>query len=211
MCGIVAVWSPEPQPLVAERFAILMHEARVRGLHAFGAAWATPVTRVVGDNLDELLGFVDERALDVPFAALIGHTRYSTSGDWREPLNNQPIVAAGRALVFNGVIHMGTKPEFEQAFGVECETANDGEVFLRRLELGDDPLTFVRSMRGSFAGAWFDPDGRLCALRNDRRPLWWARDEDRVLIASTRDIFARAELGPPVEVEPLVLFRPELA
>jgi glutamine phosphoribosylpyrophosphate amidotransferase len=121
----------------------------------------------------------------------IAHARYSTSGDWRTPANNQPLVVAEMALAFNGVISMGTKPEFEADFGVTCASDNDGEVFLRRLEGGEPADAFIRRINGSFAGVWLR-DGRLYAGRNARRPLWRCYAHGAWWYASTADIFRRA-------------------
>tara|TARA_R110002110_G_scaffold243473_2_gene460073 strand:- start:372 stop:785 length:414 start_codon:yes stop_codon:yes gene_type:complete len=102
----------------------------------------------------------------------------------------------------NGVIHMGNKSEFEQAFGVKCSVDNDAEIFLRHLEKEDDngdaltPLSFINSITGSFAGVWLENhDDGLCVLyaaRNPRRPLWMSTQHGAVWVASTLDIFLRA-------------------
>jgi len=133
--------------------------------------------------------------------------------------NNQPLVAGGRALVFNGVIHMGTKPEFEKEFGVQCTTDNDGEVFLRMLAKADETAegdgtrsahddaehilnVMDQQSHISFAGCWLDLQGRLWAARNERRPLWRASILDATWYASTRDIFLRAGFPEPTELQP---------
>lgn len=192
MCGVLAFDGPGACP----RAEALLYESSVRGLHAFGLArWdgGRPVPRrslVMADV---------QRWLAAP-APFIAHARYSTSGDWRDPGNNQPIVAAGRALVFNGCLHMGTKPEFEAAFGVRCDSDNDGEVFLRRLEAGQPAGDFLREVSGSFAGAWWE-NGRILVARNPRRPLWILREGHTRIVASTRDVFRRA--GFSTEPEPV--------
>lgn len=134
----------------------------------------------------------------------IAHCRFSTSGDWKNLANGQPIIARDMALAFNGVIHMGTKEEFEHAFDVQCAADNDGEVFLQKLHQGMRSADFLRSIQGSFAGVWLR-NGHLFANRNVRRPLWvW--DDGSWLgtwFASTRDIFERAGFQDPCECVPL--------
>lgn len=202
MCGVIGYFPREPDELTPTRMLALVTESAVRGVHAFGIAQAhggmIDCWKSVGPDPR---GAFLEADFD-PEAPAVAHWRYSTSGDWRQSVNNQPILAAGRALAFNGVIHMGTKTEFEREFDVTCDSENDGEVFLRRLQRGDDPVQFVSEMRGSFAGVWLATDGRLRALRNNRRPLWRAEAKDGIWYASTRDIFARAGFLGCAEVRP---------
>jgi glutamine phosphoribosylpyrophosphate amidotransferase len=142
-----------------------------------------------------------------PGIPTIAHTRYCQSGDWQVMENNQPIVAAGMVLAFNGCIHMGTKEEFEKDFDVKCETDNDGEIFLRKLEginaenhvsVAED---WLGTIRGSFAGVWL-AYGRLFVGRNSRRPLWVCDAHGGRWYASTQDIFKRAGFvdARPVEI-----------
>lgn len=206
MCGVV-LWAP---PLGADRearqlglmsWARLMEQSRIRGLHAAGAAWISSAGEVGVFRAVGKLAVDDVRkatvALDLgDLGALIGHARYSTSGAWQEPENAQPIQAAGAVLAFNGVIHMGTKPEYEAAFGVDCAHDNDGEVFLQKVFThGRPPDDFVDQMTGSFAGVFFPSESNTQAvalLRNERRPLWMAVTATGTFAASTRDIFRRA-------------------
>lgn len=179
-------------------FSSMMYESRVRGLHAFGIAQPGRLV-VQSGTWKDVADYFDPRL------PAIAHARYSTSGDWNVPSNNQPIQVGRLALVFNGVIHMGEKHEYEKEFGVQCETDNDGEVFLRRLEK-QSAEEFVSKMTGSFAGLWMDLDtGDVRVVRNSRRPLWKLRTEHATWYASTADIFRRASLpGEPTSVEPVV-------
>ena len=56
---------------------------------------------------------------------------------------------------------------------------------------------WVRRLKGSFAGIVLVPDGRMFALHNERRPLWFARGHGADWVASTRDIFLRAGFQDP--------------
>ena len=182
-------------------FGRLFQESTIRGLHAFGLAQpaadgALAVTRAF--HRDEVLAEFD------PARPAIAHARYSTSGDWRDHANNQPIVVADMALAMNGVLHMGTKAEFEAAFAVTCQSDNDAEVFLRRLAHGQVATDFLRGLAGSFAGTWLQA-GQLYAARNVRRPLWRCEAYGAAWVASTRDILARAgfPLATARPLEPL--------
>lgn len=197
MCGIVG-YSPDGGVVssdAAHLFSRLYLESVVRGLHAFGIATGALVVRSF--QATDVTGAFD------PSSACVAHARYSTSGDWHSHENNQPIVFGGVALAFNGVISMANKETYEREFGVSCVTANDGEIFVRRLLAGDDPERFISSMSGSFAGVWLR-DGRLYAARNARRPMWRSDHHGR-WYASTRDIFTRAGFPEPRQVAALEL------
>lgn len=173
-------------------FTRVMRESKIRGLHAFGIASEHILLR--SHDLEQVIDAFQ------PASPTIAHCRYSTSGDWQNLDNCQPIAVDDYALVFNGVIHMGTKQEFEREFEVSCESENDGEIFLRRVVAGQDPAEFIRDMRGSFAGAWLH-GAQLWIGRNERRPLWRVDSGDAVWIASTSDILRRAGLPPGEQVQ----------
>ena len=191
MCGVIGYYSPDPQEDDKGRLACLIKQSKIRGLHSFGVAWdqddiwCRKQTRFQ-DTIDLLLGF---RTLP---KTMMFHNRYSTSGDWQDPKNNQPVTLDGMALVYNGVLDMGTKEEMEARFGFKMESYNDGELFLNAIKKGEEPNAFIRSTHGSFAGLWFDKERRMWALRNIKRPLWWAKYKGAIYIASTVDIFRRA-------------------
>lgn len=166
MCGIVGYWPITPSSEAAPAFARLFEESSVRGLHAFGLVTLQRDRLKVWRSFEhhDIVGRFNHTF------PMLAHARYSTSGDWRTLDNNQPLVVNKTALAFNGVLHMGTKSEFEAAFDVRCTSDNDGEVFLRRLVAGEMAEAFLRRTSGSFAGVWFQ-DGRLLAGRNDLAPL----------------------------------------
>lgn len=210
MCGVIGYWplgQAYPTTPRHQAFASLLLESRVRGMHAYGLKQPLAAVYRSSDPKDIVDAFM-------PGMPAIAHARYSTSGDWRTPENNQPIEVGHLSLAFNGVIHMGTREEFSREFGVECETYNDGEVFLRLLEKyqrqhdapmeGDDLLGRHLAIRdacvasvlrdiggGSFAGCWLE-GGVLHAVRNERRPLWSWHHLGAIWYASTLDIFLRA-------------------
>jgi len=203
MCGIVGFIPRAHVDVVESRCAFdrLFRESTVRGLHAFGIA-------SLSNRGLSVQRFFDPggpaKAFD-PTVPTIAHARYSTSGDWRDEGNNQPIVVGRSALVFNGVISMGLKSEFEESFGVRCDSDNDGEVFLRRLDAGDSASRFLIDLRGSFSGLWIR-DGLVMAATNGHRPLWRCEESGGVWYASTRDIFRRASFAAePEPVTPLTV------
>lgn len=185
MCGVIG-YSPGAyvdHDAAATLFERILMESRVRGLHSVGVAH--PGRLVRSHTVSDVIAAFDPRR------PAVAHCRFSTSGDWRVLSNCQPIVVGEMSLAFNGVIHMGTKTEFEKEFDVVCESDNDGEIFLRLLERGIDAQTLLSTMSGSFAGVWL-VDDVLHAARNSRRPLWMSKAHGAVWFASTRDIFKRA-------------------
>ncbi len=139
-----------------------------------------------------------------PSVPNIAHCRYSTSGDWRVPENNQPIVVDHMALALNGVLHMGTKAEYEEEYDIKCDVDNDAEIFLRLLKKHGEYTngqSIIDGLRGSFAACWLVGD-QLWYGRNERRPLWTAVQHGARWFASTRDILIRALFLVQVEVQP---------
>jgi glutamine phosphoribosylpyrophosphate amidotransferase len=197
MCGVIGYYNPKP---IAEDFwqlASLFEQSKIRGTHSFGFSYYDP------DGLIKTCKFHKVRDLTVALTTLdplpeilIGHNRYSTSGDWFEHKNNQPL-HLGRApevsLAFNGVIDM-REPVL---WGIkDLETQNDGEIFIDRLinRKHDAPiLALLKDTACSFAGVYLSElTGHV--IRNSNRPAWVLRggEGDALFIASTKDIFARA-------------------
>lgn len=208
MCGLVGYMSHDGIIRHRDYVSDLFLESTIRGLHAFGVAHHTPTgihTRKFHDK--ELCVDYIKRT---PYTNIVTHARYSQSGDWRNHDNNHPVCVGGYYLVFNGVISMATKEEMEAEYGYILDTYNDGELFIRHMMGGGDPVEFVTRV-GSFAGLWYEPSScSIYALRNEYRPLWYLLCDDAVYYASTKDIFIRA-LGNYVardacECEPGVVY-----
>lgn len=166
----------------------LFYESRVRGLHAFGFS-------VWNGNDVSTRRFLDIKrcVAEIPQGKtrLIGHCRYSTSGDYQDIANNQPLQIGHAAMAFNGVISMATKEENEREYGRQYETDNDGEIFLDKLTRNDGWEEFVARGKFSFAGLVLK-DNKIIALRNKNRPLYRVDSDGATFFASTRDIFKRA-------------------
>lgn len=198
MCAIVGFAGSDFDGL----FRVL-DESRIRGLHAFGYAFHDG-SNVLSEKF-LCLDTMKESLIKNRPKKLIAHCRYSTSGDWQDPRNNQPVVRGGSALVFNGVIDMGSKTEMEARHKMELESENDGEIFLQAAIEGR-AQDFLASLSGSFAGLWFE-GAQIMMARNTRRPAWIARTVDSVFLASTADIFSRAGIQAKTKPIPLEVQR----
>lgn len=192
MCAVVG-YRPRHVGADRDQFRKLMIESQIRGTHTYGsvAYGGVPLRTFV---LDEVIDIFDPRY------PTIAHCRFSTSGDWRELANAQPIIVGNQALVFNGVISMALKDEYENEYGVLCESDNDGEIPLRVPESIPD---FVRVMSGSFAGLLLIND-EIHAYRNARRPLWRVDTPNAIWWASTKDILKRAGITGVLSEVPCV-------
>jgi len=213
MCGIVGyvVGKRAHAPVAFEFFTKLMEESRVRGMHASGASWiANGKVRTLKAPIPawELVSGAAWDALrrSTPMQA-IGHTRYSTSGDWQDNANNQPVATSKLAVVHNGLVSMADQKTYEAAYDVKTTSANDTEVILRRVLAARGSLSsaFDRIYTVQppiFACGFLDDQGRVTAIRDHIRPLWLFRSKALSLtgFASTRDIVLRAleGLGEPL-------------
>lgn len=208
MCGI-AGYKLRNARYVAQAFQLftrLMEECQVRGRHASGVSWVRTgrvVTHKVPLPARELLAshFWGRLAQQAP-TALIGHTRYSTSGDWQNNDNNQPVATTKLAVVHNGLVSMAEKRALESSYGVRLTTANDTEIILRRAlaAKGDLPKALKQIYAVAppiFACGFLDAHGRITVMRDHIRPLWlWQVPEWGLSgFASTRDIIMRATQG----------------
>ena len=207
MCAVIGYSPPQLGDVNAlcDAFKRLMLEARIRGTHAFGITTLDATTGLVftrrSHDVEEIIAEFN------PNYPCVAHARYSTSGDWTDHRNNQPITVGQFSLAFNGVIDMGTKQEFEQRWEVECESDNDGEIFIRKVWAGVPPTRFVSEMTGSFAGVWlqvYADKVDLWALRNERRPLWSSDHLGATWFASTQDMLKRAGFSDEIELAPLM-------
>lgn len=181
MCGVVGMIGENKRLLKK-----LIEESQIRGLHAFGICFD-------GHKVVKALspGPIMDAINKTDFKSCIAHNRYSTSGDYTIEENNQPIVISDKILVWNGVISQAKREKNEKKFDVKLETDNDGEIFLHQ----KDPLKFIEGV-GSFAGLWYE-NRRLHALRNARRPLYFATEGPLTVMASTKDILKRAGVSSP--------------
>jgi glutamine phosphoribosylpyrophosphate amidotransferase len=208
MCGVIAFTTDKFTKKQGKILRAIFRESRIRGLHAFGVVYWQGVVR-----LSKSLQFKDVAKAFFAIEKgkslyLLAHNRYSTSGDWKDENNNQPLLLADSALVFNGVISMKLRSEYEQEYGENYDTENDGEIFLKHIQKGNSAEQFLKNMKGSFAGAWYH-NKQLFIGRNERRPLWYGLQENGIFIASTNDILKRSGIGKPIELPANEVYRIE--
>ena len=215
MCGIVGyqfIDGERPADrLLHQRFLEqLLLLSKVRGLHATGFVFLEDGRFCVRKAPVPADKFIQQREWeclmsDMPFQAMF-HTRYCTSGDWQENLNNQPLVLGKAALVHNGVVSMATKEEFQEAYRVRTTTSNDSEIILRLIkafmnagETAQDAIDHALQRISNveppiFACGVLTSEGELLCCRDHVRPLYrfWVPELNMVGFCSTKDIFNRA-------------------
>ena len=192
MCAIIGFISKNPNAEAILTLKRLFIESKIRGMHAYGYAAIEGKPQVQKSNqLKPLLDSIGKPT------ALIGHCRYSTSGDYLDMKNNQPIQYKDEFLAFNGVIDMRTKPEMEKAYGITMSCDNDGEIILQDQER----LDFINK-NITFAGIFLN-NKEMTFMRNLSRPAYIAHKHDAIYIGSTADIMKRAMLNP----EPLEAYK----
>ena len=195
MCAIVGVsgdWNEET-------LLNLLKWSRIRGLHAFGYAFIEN-NQLVYHKFLNYKEFCDSIIENKP-NKFIAHFRYSTSGDWKIPKNNQPIIFNQTALVFNGVIEMSTKEEMESKWECTLNTENDGEIALLQYSIGRiDEL--IDNKTRSFAGLFLNENNEIVAIRNRRRPMYVGEQDNCYYLASTHDILNRSNIKNITEIRP---------
>lgn len=192
MCAVIGFYSPSPDEKAIKTLHRVFVESKIRGMHAYGYAKIENGQKKV--NKSNQLGAI-LKELGKP-ELLIGHCRYSTSGDYKDHQNNQPLEHQGENMVFNGVIDMATKPEMEQAYGIKMSCDNDGEIMLQSGER-------MEMLKGniSYAGG-FLKDNQITFMRNLNRPAYIGRKHDAIYVGSTFDILRRALILDIEEMTP---------
>lgn len=194
MCGILGISFKQKDPESIEFTKRLMSELKIRGTHSYGICYQdTEFHRLILNkpSFDILI----DPFLKSQSNSFIFHNRYSTSGDYLNPDNNQPIVVPTvGALAMNGIISQATKPEYEQKYSVRCTSDNDTEIFLRKMEQGVPiPDTVKSNLDCSFAGAYIKKgDNTIYGYRNNKRPLYKGQYKNCSYIISTLDTIRRA-------------------
>ena len=196
MCAIIGFKGKYDQDLLTRVF----DNSRIRGLHAFGFSYIDK-GEFGGRIWWNYESFVKDIHAKAP-SEFIAHFRYATSGDYLQPENNQPLYDSGVAIAFNGVISQKSKAAMEKEFALRLRAENDGYVLLQKYT--DDQ--FTSSPNITFAMVGLDKDG-LFALKNNKRPLWYTKNDDFVLLASTRDIMERSGIQYPTQIDNLRITR----
>ena len=192
MCAIVGFISKNPNEKALITLKRLFIESKIRGMHAYGYAATQGKSQYSnkGNLLKPVLDSIKQPN------ALIGHCRYSTSGDYKDMNNNQPIRYKEEYMVFNGVIDMRTKAEMEQAYKITMNCDNDGEIMLQT----KNKLDFLQK-DVSFAGIFLSGN-TIRLMRNRNRPAYIGFKHDSVYIGSTKDIMQRALISEVEEADP---------
>lgn len=184
MCSIIAYKGKYNKELVEK----ICFNSRIRGLHSFGYSYSDEDSIITLKYFD-YDKFVNSLHGNKP-EKFIAHFRYSTSGDYQNQDNNQPINIGAMSMVFNGVLDMGTKQEMEQKYNCSMITENDGELAILEKQKGDEFLKqFIRQK--TFAGAFLDLK-KIQIIRNENRPCYLGTYEDVKIVASTKDILQRS-------------------
>lgn len=186
MCAIIGFISDNPTAIAVETLKKVFIESKIRGMHAYGYAAIQDghLMEAKSNGLKSLLVSIDNPT------RLIGHCRYSTSGDYKNMNNNQPLRFGDEYMVFNGVIDMRTKQEMERAYSISMSSDNDGEIMLQ----AKDRLAMLRS-EITFSGLTLNSHS-LAFFRNEGRPGYKATRHGATYIASTADILRRCLLDP---------------
>ena len=187
MCAIIG-FIGEPTPPALATLHTLFIESKIRGMHAYGYAARLDTGETVWQKSNQLLPLLE--AMPKNPKMLIGHCRYSTSGDYKNHQNNQPLKHGDEYLAFNGVIDMRTKAEMQAAHKIKMESDNDGEIMLQaadRLALLKQDVTFSGLVLKTNSVVFF---------RNEGRPGYKARRYGCTFIGSTADILRRCLLDP---------------
>lgn len=190
MCAVLGFICAEPNLQAINTLKRLFLESKIRGMHAYGFAAVQngSIVEHKSNTLKPLLENIDKPTM------LIGHCRYSTSGDYKNHANNQPLRHQNEWLVFNGVIDMRTKAQMEQAHGIKMQSENDGEIMLQAKN-----REMMLKSGITFSGLTLE-SSRLAFFRNEGRPGYKATRYGATFIGSTADILRRCLLNPePLE------------
>ncbi len=181
MCGIYGFIGSAADWAALDTVAEL---AARRGPHAHGSAW-----------IDR--GAVSVHSVALPYAcdrspvdrasgacAVIGHARLSTSGDWRQPENNQPIPIGRSAIAHNGTVRQIRRSAAR--LHLRLDTENDSELVGLVLDrFGIEGLKRIE-MSERYVLLWLTPE-RLIARRHGHPLYRWARPEGDYLCSLPPD------------------------
>ena len=201
MCGVVGFSCKKPNKENISILNELIIQSKIRGLHSFGYSYF--------DGSIQTEKHHDINSVKLPMSnKIIYHNRYSTSGDYTNHENNQPIHNKEMSLVFNGVIDMATKEEIESKYNIKMKNDNDGEIILNTCGTDISLIKkFVTETTGSFAGIILTNSNKLLAIRNSKRPLWQLNYLDCIYLASTRDIFKRVNSSfQPIQLKENIIY-----
>lgn len=163
--------------------------SRIRGLHSFGFAYydtnnAVQTFKTLDYNT--FVNSINEIAPDL----FIAHFRYSTSGDYLELSNNQPLIYKNSVFAFNGVISQEKKEIMENQYNIKMPSDNDGYILFDKI-LKNDKEWLKNNNNITYACVWLSK-GELYAKRNINRPLYVSEINKNTIYVSTKDIAKRS-------------------
>jgi len=186
MCAVIGISIHDVSESDIELIKRIFLESRIRGKHATGVSYIKGdaiVTFSLPVPADEFIQQFDfHEAIDNGDINLIGHCRYSTS----DLEYNQPITDGNKAIVHNGVISQELPENWEELYGIKCETKNDTELLLRT-----EGNPFAAWPNASISAIVLYPN-KLRVYRNGKRPLYETVVENGFILTSTKDIARRA-------------------
>jgi glutamine phosphoribosylpyrophosphate amidotransferase len=186
MCAVIGISIHDVSESDIELIKRIFLESRIRGKHATGVSYIKGdaiVTFSLPVPADEFIQQFDfHEAIDNGDINLIGHCRYSTS----DLEYNQPIANCNKAIVHNGVISQELPENWEEMYGIKCETKNDTELLLRT-----EGNPFAAWPNASISAIVLYPN-KLRVYRNGKRPLYETVVENGFILTSTKDIARRA-------------------
>jgi len=194
MCGILGIKFKNNKILERKNdFIELMKQLMIRGKHSFGLCYFDKefiTLKSLDPNFEEFL----DKFYNSNSNSFIYHNRYSTSGDYKNMINNQPITLEYASIAMNGVFSMKKKEEYEKEFNIKCISENDTEIILRLMENGINIIDILKENKNiSFAGIILLKDSMI-AIRNKKRPLYYFETEDYSGFISTKDTIIRSNI-----------------
>lgn len=191
MCGIIAV-KGYPTASTLGTIARLFKESQIRGRHATGVSYIyqdkiksivepIPSKEFILKHFNTIVSDLQKQGM----VALIGHTRYSTSGIE----HNQPIYNQTLSVAMNGVVTQADPKYWSETFGYKFDTTNDTEI-IHKLILNNKEPMLLETASMAVVGLWHH--GGIFIFRNGQRPAYWAQDEACSFVASTKDIIKRS-------------------
>lgn len=188
MCSIIGFKGKFDPALVSR----LLDESRLRGIHSFGYTCGEGTFKY--HDYEIFKNSILRRAPDV----FIAHFRYSTSGDYKDLDNCQPLDDGKLSIAFNGVISQEPKEVIEQKFGVKLRSDNDGWVLSHFI--GSKQRIGIKT--ANYACVYLREGNTLGALRNRNRPLYMSSLHGNTVIASTDDILIRSGINMTALMSP---------
>jgi len=181
MCSVIGIYSKKSVSI--QLFKRLLDESMIRGKHATGISY------IEDNTLKSKIIPTYSKLFDLPKIStniMIGHCRYSTS----DLEYNQPIIENEVAIVHNGVVDQSNPDNWENKYNYKFNTKNDTEILLKHWIDNKHPLKLDSSISSIIIDNRNKPI--MYFFRNEERPLYYYKDKDNIIIASTKDIFKRS-------------------